>query len=53
VVAEHPDAADEPRAFCRRLGRVIADELARLTRLAPTDRAAARMRRYRDARPPA
>lgn len=52
VVAEHPDAADEPRAFCRRLGRVIADELGRLARLAPADRAAARMRRYRDARPP-
>jgi acyl-CoA carboxylase subunit beta len=42
VVAEHPDAADEPRPFCRRLGRVIADELGRLARLAATERAADR-----------
>ncbi|RLV47914.1 acetyl-CoA carboxyl transferase [Nocardioides mangrovicus] len=30
VVPEHPDAADEPEAFCRRVGEVLAWELARL-----------------------
>jgi acetyl-CoA carboxylase alpha subunit len=28
VVAEHPDAADEPEAFCRRVGAVLEHELA-------------------------
>lgn len=51
VVAEHPDAADEPRAFCRRLGRVIAEELGRVAMLPPEDRAATRLRRYRDPAP--
>jgi acetyl-CoA carboxylase carboxyl transferase subunit beta len=28
IVAEHPDAADEPESFCRRVGDVLAWELA-------------------------
>jgi acyl-CoA carboxylase subunit beta len=30
VIAEHPDAADEPEEFCRRLGAVLEHELAAL-----------------------
>lgn len=30
VIAEQPDAADEPEDFCRRVGAVLAFELARL-----------------------
>jgi acetyl-CoA carboxylase carboxyl transferase subunit beta len=30
IVAEHPDAAEEPEAFCRRVGHVLAWELGRL-----------------------
>jgi acetyl-CoA carboxylase carboxyl transferase subunit beta len=30
IVAEHPDAADEPEAFCRRVGEVLRFELGRL-----------------------
>lgn len=30
IVAEHPDAAEEPAAFCRRVGEVLAYELWRL-----------------------
>ncbi|MGN6250728.1 MAG: carboxyl transferase domain-containing protein, partial [Marmoricola sp.] len=30
VVPEHPDAADEPEAFCRRVGTVLEWELGRL-----------------------
>jgi acetyl-CoA carboxylase carboxyl transferase subunit beta len=32
IVAEHPDAADEPEEFCRRVGQVIRHELAWLRR---------------------
>lgn len=32
IVAEHPDAADEPEEFCRRVGEVLAYELGRLAR---------------------
>lgn len=35
IVAEHPDAADEPEEFCRRVGDVLAWELARLHGSAP------------------
>jgi predicted ATPase len=42
IVAEHPDAADEPEDFCRRMSLVIAGELSRLTRTNPTSRLAAR-----------
>ncbi len=47
IVAEHPDAADEPEDFCRRLARVIAGDLSRLTTMNPTSRLAARHDRYR------
>ncbi len=30
IVAEHPDAADEPEDFCRRVGRVLEYELSAL-----------------------
>jgi len=46
IVAERPDAADEPEAFCERVGAVLEHELARLLRTGPSspaDRAA----RYR------
>jgi acetyl-CoA carboxylase carboxyl transferase subunit beta len=47
IVAEHPDAADEPEAFCRRVGTVLSDELAALTRQPAPVRHAARLTRYR------
>jgi len=47
IVPEHPDAADEPMEFTRRLSATIANELAAL-RAAPDDeRMAARLARYR------
>jgi acetyl-CoA carboxylase carboxyl transferase subunit beta len=45
VVAERPDAADEPAAFCQRVGAVLEHELAQLLQNgagSPADRA----RRY-------
>jgi acetyl-CoA carboxylase carboxyl transferase subunit beta len=47
IVAESPDAADEPEAFCRRLGAAIATELDVVRRLPANDRAARRAARYR------
>jgi acetyl-CoA carboxylase carboxyl transferase subunit beta len=35
IVAEHPDAAEEPEAFCRRVGEVLHHELAELARQDP------------------
>jgi acetyl-CoA carboxylase carboxyl transferase subunit beta len=32
IVPEYPDAADEPEAFCRRVGQVLSHELAWLRR---------------------
>jgi acyl-CoA carboxylase subunit beta len=47
IVPEHPDAADEPIEFTKRLSRAIAGEVAGL-RLAPNDqRYAQRLMRYR------
>jgi acyl-CoA carboxylase subunit beta len=46
VVAEQPDAADEPVAFCRRLGAVLAAELAGLTAEPDPDRLPRRARRF-------
>ncbi len=47
IVAERPDAADEPEAFCRRFGQVLEHEMVALLRQ-PTDlRLADRHRRYR------
>lgn len=47
IVAERPDAADEPTAFCERLGAVIADELFGLLAQDPGDRKGWRRNRYR------
>ena len=47
VVAEQPDAADEPEAFCRRLSHVLQYELAKLLTQDPQDRLAVRLARYR------
>jgi acetyl-CoA carboxylase carboxyl transferase beta subunit len=47
VVPERPDAADEPEEFCRRLGRVLSNELAGLLHADPHDRFDARLARYR------
>ncbi|WP_174411511.1 hypothetical protein [Intrasporangium calvum] len=43
IVAEHPDAADEPQAFCLRMSQAIQHELATLAGQEP----AARLARYR------
>ncbi|ORB28991.1 acetyl-coenzyme A carboxylase carboxyl transferase subunits beta/alpha [Mycolicibacterium parafortuitum] len=47
VVPEHPDAADEPRAFVGRLSATIAGELHRLRSTPREERLAARLERYR------
>lgn len=47
VVAEHPDAADEPEEFCGRLSHVIRYELAKLLAADPAERLASRLARFR------
>lgn len=47
VVAEHPDAADEPEAYLERVARVLERELTMLLRRDPRTRLAARLARYR------
>ncbi len=47
VVAEHPDAADEPEAFCRRIAQTVRHELADLARMDGATRRAARQARWR------
>ena len=47
IVDERPDAADEPAAFCRRLGAALADELYQLMPVPPGERARRRHQRYR------
>lgn len=47
VVVERPDAADEPEAFCRRVGQVVQAELVRLLDREPAERLGARLERYR------
>ena len=47
IVAEHPDAADEPQEFCRRMAQVIAFELSSLSGMRTASRLAARHDRYR------
>ena len=47
VVAERPDAADEPDAFLGRLGRVLEHELVGLLGQDDEQRLAARLERYR------
>jgi acyl-CoA carboxylase subunit beta len=54
VVAERPDAADEPSAYLERVARVLEAELTALLRRDPQTRLAARLARYRTlgTRPP-
>jgi acetyl-CoA carboxylase carboxyl transferase subunit beta len=47
IVAERPDAADEPEEFCRRLGDVLRYELATLLHRDRATLAVERARRYR------
>ena len=47
VVPERPDAADEPIEFCRRLGRVLGEELAGLLGRDDGERFRSRLHRYR------
>jgi acetyl-CoA carboxylase carboxyl transferase subunit beta len=47
VVAERPDAADEPAAYLARVARVLEAELSSLLRRDPRTRLAARLARYR------
>jgi acetyl-CoA carboxylase carboxyl transferase subunit beta len=47
VVAERPDAADEPEDFCVRLGDAIAQELAALQLQPGETRRLRRLERYR------
>jgi acetyl-CoA carboxylase carboxyl transferase subunit beta len=47
IVAEHPDAADEPEAFCARMSQTIQHELSVLVRLDPAERLRGRLDRYR------
>jgi acyl-CoA carboxylase subunit beta len=47
IVPEHPDAADEPVEFSRRLSCAIAAEVEALRGIPAADRLAARLRRYR------
>ncbi len=47
VIAEHPDAADEPVEFCHRVGQVLQHELVRLLEADPAGRHHARLERYR------
>ncbi|AUY53997.1 acetyl-CoA carboxyl transferase [Streptomyces sp. CB01881] len=47
VVPELPDAAEEPAAFCDRLGRAVGTALGALTALPEAERLAARAGRHR------
>lgn len=47
VVAEHPDAADEPEDFCRRVARTVRHQLAELAVMDEQERLAARHDRWR------
>ncbi|MGV0804160.1 carboxyl transferase domain-containing protein [Mycolicibacterium setense] len=47
IVPEHPDAADEPRAFTARLSAAIAGELAHLRAVPDEQRLQTRLERYR------
>ncbi|HJY25474.1 MAG TPA: acetyl-CoA carboxyl transferase, partial [Actinomycetes bacterium] len=47
IVAERPDAANEPADFCARVGQVLAYELITLLGLDSADRLEQRRLRYR------
>ncbi|HEX4189601.1 MAG TPA: carboxyl transferase domain-containing protein [Marmoricola sp.] len=46
VIAEHPDAAEEAEAFCKRLGSVLEHELSRLFHADTADLVAVRADRF-------
>ncbi|QFY07607.1 acetyl-CoA carboxyl transferase [Nonomuraea phyllanthi] len=48
IIAERPDAAEEPRAFCRRVGRELERELLAMVHADRAGLLAGRLRRYRD-----
>jgi acyl-CoA carboxylase subunit beta len=50
IVAERPDAADEPEEFCLRLGAVLRYELAELLQRDRDTLVAGRAARYRHLR---
>jgi acetyl-CoA carboxylase carboxyl transferase subunit beta len=52
IVAEHPDAASEPEAFCKRLAAVLRYELGELSTMSPDAVLAHRLRRYSDSSVP-
>ena len=47
IVPEYPDAAEEPEAFCRRMGQAIAHEIVELSAMTTSDRLEARRARFR------
>ena len=47
IIAEHPDASDEPLDFVARVGQTLEFELIELMRAQPERRLARRMERYR------
>ncbi len=47
IVAEYPDAADEPEAYCLRVAHAVRHELGELSGLEPRARLAARHARWR------
>ncbi len=47
IIAERPDAADEPEAFCQRVGQVLQRELVLLLEADPEKRYRTRLERYR------
>lgn len=47
IVGEHPDAAEEPIDFAKRMSRIIAGELSALRAVPAEQRMAARLERYR------
>jgi acetyl-CoA carboxylase carboxyl transferase subunit beta len=47
IVAERPDASNEPDAFLARMRQALQDELVRLLQADPTDRVDRRLERYR------
>lgn len=48
IVPEHPDAADEPEEFCRRMAAAISEEMWQLVHQEHTARRWARRERYRN-----
>lgn len=47
ILPEWPDAADEPRSFCRRVGQALEEELGAVRAIESDARLSARLARYR------